>query len=241
VVARHLLQTRPAAKIAVLYQNDDFGKDYVKGLKDGLAERAATMIVGQASYEGSDPTVDSQTAMLQATGADVLVDVSTAKFTAQAIRKAYDIGWKPLHFVFSGSTARSEVLLPAGLRKAAGLISAAWAKDPTDPQWKDDSAARAWMAWMAAYYPEGDPASSINVSAYNWAMTLVQVLRQCGDDLSRENVMRQAARLDFELPMLLPGIKVSTGPEQFFPVRDMQLKVFNGDYWQSFGPVLRAE
>jgi branched-chain amino acid transport system substrate-binding protein len=241
IVARYLLQHRPGAKIGVLYQNDDFGKDYLKGLKNGLGGKAATMVVREDSYDITDPTVDSQIIALRASGADVLVDVSTAKFAAQAIRRVYDMGWKPLHFVFSGATGRSEVLIPAGLEKAAGLVSTAWAKDPTDPQWRNDAATRAWIAWMNQYYPQGDPSSSFNVAGYNWAMTLVQVLRQCGDDLTRDNLMRQAANLDIELPMLLPGIKVSTSPTQFFPVRDMQLKKFNGDFWESFGEVMRAE
>jgi branched-chain amino acid transport system substrate-binding protein len=241
VAARYLLQERPSAKIAVLYQNDDFGKDYLKGLKDALGTNAATMIVGEATYETTDPTIDSQIIGLRGSGADVLVDVSAAKFTAQAIRKVYDIGWKPLHVVFSGATGRSEILEPAGLQKAVGLVSAAWAKDPTDPQWRDDPATKEWIDWMSRYYPEGDPTSSFNVAGYNWAMALIQVLRQCGADLSRDNIMRQAANLDLELPMLLPGIKVRTGPRQFFPVRDLQLKRFNGEIWQSFGAVMKVE
>jgi ABC-type branched-subunit amino acid transport system substrate-binding protein len=241
IIARYLLEHRPGAKIGVLYQNDDFGKDYVKGLKDGLGENAAATIVGEVTYEGTEPTVDSQIIALKASGANVFVDVSTAKFTAQAIRKAYDIAWKPLHVVSSGATGRSEVLKPAGLEKAAGLISAAWAKDPTDPQWNDDAATKDWIAWMSQYYPEGDRASAYNVAGYNWAMVLVEVLQRCGDDLTRANVMRQAANLDTSLPMLLPGIKVRTGPKQFFPIRDMQLKRFNGDVWESFSDVIRTE
>jgi branched-chain amino acid transport system substrate-binding protein len=229
------------AKISILYQNDDFGRDYLKGLKDGLGPKAAAAIVGEVTYEGTDPMIDSQIIALKASGADVLIDVSTAKFAAQAIRKAYEIGWKPLHVVFSGATGRSEVLKPAGLERAAGLISAAWAKDPTDPQWKDDPATKDWIAWMSQYYPEGDRTSSFNVAGYNWAMALVEVLRLCGKDLTRANVMRQAANLDTPLPMLLPGIRVSTGPKQFFPVRDMQLKRFNGDVWESFGDIMRPD
>jgi len=143
--------------------------------------------------------------------------------------------------VFSGATGRSEVLRPAGLEKAAGLISAAWAKDPTDPQWNGDPAAKDWLTWMSQYYPEGDPTSSFNVAGYNWAMLMVEVLRRCGDDLTRANVMRQATNLDTSLPMLLPGIRVSTSPKQFFPVREMQLKRFTGQVWETFSEVIRID
>jgi branched-chain amino acid transport system substrate-binding protein len=241
IVARYLLRNRPGGKIGVLYQNDDFGRDYLRGLKDGLGANAATMIVGDATYEGTDPTIDSQIIALQASGADVLVDVSTPKFTAQAIRKASDMGWKPLHVAYSGSTGRSEVLKPAGLERATGLVSAAWFKDPTDPRWASDTATADWRRWMSRYYPEGDRTSAFNVAGYTWAMALVQVLRQCGDDLTRESVMREAAHLDMTLPMALPGIRLSTGPKQFFPLRDMQLMRFNGDVWEGFGDVTRAE
>jgi ABC-type branched-subunit amino acid transport system substrate-binding protein len=240
IIARYVLEHRPGAKIGVLYQNDDFGRDYLKGLKDGLGQNAATTIVSEVTYEGTEPMVDSQIIALKASGAEVFVDISTAKFTAQAIRKTYDIAWNPLHVVFSGATGRSEVLRPAGLDKAAGLISAAWAKDPTDPQWKDDAATKDWLAWMSQYYPEGDPASSFNVAGYNWAMLMVEVLRRCGDDLTRANVMRQATNLDTSLPMLLPGIRVSTGPKQFFPVREMQLKRFTGQFWEKFSEVISS-
>ena len=241
VIARYLLEHKPNARIAVLSEDDDFGRDYLGGLKSALGEAAHRMIVGEATYQGSDPTVDSQIVTLQASGADVFVDVSTAKFTAQAIRKAYDIGWKPLYFVFSGATARAAVLEPAGLEKSRGLMSVQFAKDPTDPRWQDDRATQEWRAWMARYYADGDPASSFNVAGYNWAMALVQVLKQCGDDLSRENIMRQAANLDVELPMLLPGIRLHTGPKQFLPIREMQLKRFDGAVWESFGEVIKAE
>jgi branched-chain amino acid transport system substrate-binding protein len=185
--------------------------------------------------------VDSQIISLQASGADVLVDVSTAKYTAQAIRKASDIGWRPLHVAYSGSTGRSEVLKPAGLERATGLLSAAWVKDPTDPRWANDAATNEWLHWMSQYYPEGDRASSFNVAGYNWAMALAQVLRQCGDDLTRENVMRQAAHLDMQLPMVLPGIRLSTSPKQYFPLRGMQLMIFKGDRWEGFGEIMGAE
>ena len=232
-VARYILRNRPNARIAVLSQDDDFGKDYLKGLVEGLGRDAARMVAMQLTYTQSDPTVDTQILSLQASGAEILVDISTTKFAAQAIRKAYDIGWKPLHFVFSGASSRAEVLEPAGLEKAAGVVSAQWAKDPTDPRWRDDEATAEWAAWMHRYNSSADPTSSLAVGGYNWAMALVQVLRQCGDDLTRENVMRQAAALDIALPMLLPGIRLQTSPTQFFAIHDIELKEFNGAVWQS--------
>jgi len=238
-VARYIRQQWPNAKIAVLYQNDDFGKDYMKGLADGLGEVARRAIVGETSYETTDPTVDSQIVTLQASGADVLVNVSAGKFTAMAIRKAYQIGWRPSQFIFSGASTREAMLGLPRPGQAAGLITAQWFKDPTDPTWRNDSAVGDWIAWMSKYYPEGDRTSVPNVAGYIGAMALVQVLRQCGDDLTRENVMRQAANLDLELPILLPGIKVSTSPTQFFAVHEIALKRFNGEVWESFGELSR--
>ena len=208
IFGRYLMQEKPGAKIAVLYQNDDYGKDYLNGLRQGLGPAAATMIVKEVTYEGTDPTIDSQIVTLQSSGADVFFDVTTAKFAAQAIRKTYDIGWRPVHLLISTSTTVSSVLEPAGLDKSVGIISTTYAKDPTDPKFREDPAVRDWLAWMSKYYPDGDRANVSNAGAYSRAMTLVQVLRQCGDDLSRENVMRQAAALDLELPMLLPGIRI---------------------------------
>jgi len=238
-VARYIRQDRPNAKIAVLYQNDDFGKDYLKGLADGLGEVARRAIVGETSYETTDPTVDSQIVTLQASGADVLVNVSAGKFTAMAIRKAYQIGWRPLQFVFSGASTREAMLGLPRPGQAAGLITAQWFKDPTDPTWRNDAAVGDWIAWMSKYYPEGDRTSVPNVAGYIGASALVQVLRQCGDDLTRENVMRQAANLDLELPILLPGIKASTSPTQFFAIHEIALKRFNGEVWESFGELSR--
>jgi branched-chain amino acid transport system substrate-binding protein len=239
IYGRYLLTVKPDAKIAVLYQNDDAGRDYVAGFKAGLgAEAAKRMIVQVATYETSDPTLESQIVSLQGSGADVLFDNSTPKFAAQAIRKVYDIGWHPLHFLMSVASSVSAVIEPAGLDRSQGIVSAAYLKDPNDAQWKNDPAFKDWLAFMQRYYPEGNLGDSFNVAGYSYAQTIVQVLKQCGDDLSRENIMRQAASLDVELPMLLPGIKVRTSPTGFYPVQRMRLARFEGKQWVLFGEVL---
>jgi ABC-type branched-subunit amino acid transport system substrate-binding protein len=239
IYAKHILQTRPHAKVAVLYQNDDSGKDYLKGLKDGLGEKAATMIVAEASYEVSDPTVDSQILQLQGSGADVFVDFSTPKFAAQAIRRAYDSGWKPVHYLNSVGNYVASVLVPAGLDKSIGLISAQSGKDPTDPTWADDPGMVEWRAFMKKYYPDGDLANALNVAGYGSAFLLVHVLKQCGDNLTRENVMRQAASLkNFATPYQLPGITLNTSPTDFAPTKSTQPVRFDGKTWVRFGDVL---
>jgi branched-chain amino acid transport system substrate-binding protein len=241
IFAKYILDHAPNAKVAVLYQNDDYGKDYVKGLKDGLGDKATKLIVTEVTYETSDPTIDSQIVSLQSSGADLFYDVTIPKFAAQAIRKTYDIGWKPLHVLNSVAASVSATLEPAGIEKSIGIVSTFYIKDPTDPQWQNDKGYQDWVAWMKKYYPDGDLAELFNVYGYSVAMTLVQALKQCGDDLSRENIMKQAANLNMELPMLLPGIKVSTGPKQFFPIREMQLAKFNGKIWERFGDVVKSE
>jgi ABC-type branched-subunit amino acid transport system substrate-binding protein len=239
IYAKHILQTRPNAKIAVLYQNDDSGKDYLKGLKDGLGEKAATMIVAEASYEVADPTVDSQIVQLQGSGADVFVDFSTPRFAAQAIRKAYDSGWKPVHYLNSVGNYVASVLVPAGLDKSIGLISAQSGKDPTDPTWTEDPGMVEWRALMKKYYPDGDLANALNVAGYGSAFLLVHVLRQCGDNLTRENVMRQAANLkNYATPYQLPGITLNTSPTDFAPTKSTQPVRFDGKTWVRFGDVL---
>lgn len=236
---QYLLKNRPAAKLAVLYQNDDFGKDYLKALRDHLGARADQMIVAEASYESTDPTVDSQIATLKGSGADTLFSFASPKFAAQSIRRAYDIGWKPLHFVVYTSISVKAVLQPAGLERAAGLMSSTFVRDPTDPQWKDDAATRAWRAWMETYYPAGDTSEIYNVYAYTNAQLLVHVLRLCADDLTRDNVMKQAGSLkDLELPMLLPGIRVNTSATDYDPIDQLQLMRFDGKQWIRFGEVL---
>jgi branched-chain amino acid transport system substrate-binding protein len=240
VYARYILEHRPTARIGVLYQDDDYGKDYLKGLRDGLGESADKLIVATASYETSDPTVESQVVSLQSAGADVFFNGGTPKFGAQAIRKAYDMGWHPLQFLASVSTSIGAVLQPAGPEKAEGIISIAFLKDPTDPQWRDDPDYQAWLAFMQRYYPQGDLADNFNVEGYALAQTLVEVLRRCGDDLSRENVMRQAAHLDLALPMLLPGIRITTSPSDFRPIKQLRLQRFDGRHWQLFGDMIRG-
>ena len=239
IYAKHILQTKPDAKIGVLFQNDDYGKDYLKGFKDGLGEKAAKMIVSEVSYEVSDPTVDSQIIKLKASGADVFFNITTSKFSAQAIRKAYDIGWKPVQYLNSISTSVGAVLTPAGLEKSAGIISSAYLKDPTDKQWANDPAIKEWAVWMKKYYPDGSLSDWANVFGYAAAQTLVQVIKQCGDDLTRENVMRQAASLkDFRIEVALPGIKLSSSPTDYAPIKSVQLQRFNGKQWELFGNVI---
>ncbi|MEO8166290.1 MAG: ABC transporter substrate-binding protein [Betaproteobacteria bacterium] len=237
--AQYILKIRPDGRIAVLFQNDDFGKDYLKWFKNALGEAASRLIVATASYETTDPTVDSQVVTLQASGADVFVNLSTPKFAAQAIRRVHDIGWRPLHILVGASRSVSAVLQPAGLEKSVGLVTGAYLKDPTDPQWKGDPAVKEWLAWMDKYYPEGDRADFYNAAGYTFAQTLVLVLKQCGDNLTRENVMRQAANLhDATLPLLLPGIRINTSPTDFRPLKQMQLQRFDGVRWVLFGEVI---
>jgi branched-chain amino acid transport system substrate-binding protein len=239
IYGRYLLHTRPDAKVAVLYQNDDAGRDYVHGFKLGLGEAAAKqMIVAEVSYEVTDPTLDSQIVTLQGSGATVLFNNSTPKFAAQAIRKVYDLGWKPTQYLMSVATSVTAVMEPAGFEKGQGIITAAYLKDPNDPQWSDDSAYKDWLAFMKKYDPDGNLGDSFNVYGYSAVQTLVQVLKQCGDDLSRENIMKQAASLDMTGPMLLPGIRIHTGARDFYPLKQMRLARFEGKQWVLFGEVI---
>ena len=237
--AQYLQRHKPDARIAVLYQNDDYGKDYVKGLHDGLGSQSGRFIVQEISYEVTDPTVDSQIVSLKASGADVLLIFAIPKFAAQAIRKTYDMGWKPMIFINNVSASVAAVLQPAGLDKSVGLITALYLKDPTDPQWESDAAMKEWFVWMKKYYPDGDLKELFNVYGHAAAQTLVQVLRQCGDDLTRENVMRQAANLkNIEIRLLLPGMRINTSPTDFYPIEQVQLARFDGTRWVLFGEVL---
>jgi branched-chain amino acid transport system substrate-binding protein len=237
--AKYLLQNKPDAKIGILYQNDDYGKDYLKGFKDGLGDKAAKMIVAEVSYEATDPTVDSQIVSLQASGADAFFDISIPKFAAQAIRRSYDIGWRPVHIINNVSSSIAATLQPAGLEKSVGLISSAYLKDPTDPAWKEDKGIKDYVSFMKKYYPDGNPDDTINIYGYGAAQTLMQVLKQCGDDLTRENVMRQAANLkDLEVPVLLPGIRINTSPTDFYPIKQVQLMRFDGKTWVRFGELM---
>jgi branched-chain amino acid transport system substrate-binding protein len=237
IYAQYLIKNHPNGKVGILYQNDDYGKDYVKGLKDGLGGKLP--IVAELPYETTDPTVDSQIINLKASGADVVYNVTTPKFAAQAIKKMAEIEWKPIHLLNNVSNSVGSVLKPAGLDNSKGILSTQYLKDPTDPTWKDDPAYKEWSAFMEKYYPEGDRTSTFTVYGYLVAQTFVQTIRQSGDDLTRENVMKQAANLkDLQLGMLLPGITINTNPTDFAPIKQMQMEKFNGERWELFGPVL---
>jgi branched-chain amino acid transport system substrate-binding protein len=240
IYAEYLMKNHPNAKIGILYQNDDYGKDYVKGLKDGL--NGKLKIVSELPYETSDPTVDSQIINLKASGADVFFNVTTPKFAAQAIKKAHEIGWNPVHLLNNVSNSVGSVLKPAGLEAAKGILSTQYLKDPTDPTWDNDAGKKEWVAFMDKYYPDGDKASSFTVYGYSVAQTLAQVLKQCGDDLTRENVMKQAASLQkLAQPMLLPGITINTSDKDFYPIKQMQMEKFNGERWELFGPIMSGD
>ncbi len=239
IYAEHILTNNPKAKIGILYQNDDYGKDYLKGFKDGLGAKAASMIVKEVSYEVTDPTVDSQIVQLQASGADTFFNVTTPKFSAQAIRKAYDTGWKPTHYLNNVGASVGAALKPAGLEKSVGLISTAYYKDPLDPQWKDDPSVKAWEAYMKKYYPEGNLADQSNMYGYTVAQTLHQVLKQAGNNLTRANIMKQAASLkDYRPETMLPGIRMNTSSNDYAPIESEQLIRFDGEKWQRFGPII---
>ena len=235
IYASHLLETKPGAKIGILMQNDDYGKDYVKGFKEGLGAKAKTMIVSEVTYEVTDPTVDSQMVSLKASGADTFFNVTTPKFAAQAIKKAAEIGWKPTHYLNSVSNAAGSVMVPAGAENGIGVISAFYLKDPTDPQWENTPEYKEWLAWMGKYHPQGNLKDNFNVYGYSVAQTLVQVLKQAGSNLTRANVMKQAANLDMVSPMLLPGVRIKTGPNDFYPIEQEQLARWNGKTWDLFG------
>jgi branched-chain amino acid transport system substrate-binding protein len=239
IFAQYLLKERPNGKIGILFQNDDSGKDYVKGVKDGLMGRM--LVVTEQPYEPLDPTIDSQIVALKGSGADIFFDDAIPKFAAQAIKKVAEIGWKPLHLLVSVSNSVGSTLKPSGLEISEGIISTAFAKDPTDPQWQADPAYKEWVDFMNKYYPNGDQTTSFTVVGYLFAQTLVEVLKQCGDDLTRENIMRQAANLhNLQLGMLLPGITLNTSPFDFAPIKQMQMQRFNGRTWELFGPILNG-
>jgi branched-chain amino acid transport system substrate-binding protein len=239
IYAAYILSNKPDGKIGVLYQDDDFGKDYVKGLTDGLGEKAASMIVVKASYETTDPTVDSQVVDMQARGVDVFVNTAIPKFAAQAIRKAAEIEWKPLHILSSIGSSIGATLKPAGLEHCRGIVTDLYLKDSTDPKWQDDPGFKGWSSFMDKYLPGADKSDAGYVAGSQLAATLVQVLKQCADELTRENVMKQAANLhDFTVPMLLPGITINTSPNDFAPVKQVQMGRFEGEHWELFGPLL---
>ena len=242
IYAKYILKNNPNAKIAVLYQNDDYGKDYLKGFKDGLGAKAASMIVIEESYEVSEPTIDSHIVKMKSTGADVFVNITTPKFAAQAIKKNAEIGWKPLHFLNNVSASIGSVIKPAGMENAQDIISSQYLKDPTDAQWKDDAGMKGWNEFLDKYYPEANRADASVMFGYTVAQGLVHVLKACGDNLTRENVMKQAASIkDLELGGLLPGIKVNTSATDFAPISQVQLIRFKGDTWERFGEILSGD
>ncbi len=238
--ATYILNNRPDAKIVVLYQKDDLGKDYIKGLRDRLGDKADSMIVKELSYSISDPTIDSQVVTLQSTGADVFMNFSTTKFAAQAMRKAHELGWKPMQMLATVS-ASAAVLRQVGTGASSGVMALHYLKDPADPKLADDPGFKEWLGWMKKYYPSGDVTDEFNVLGYSNAQTLVQLLKQCGNDLSRENIMKQAQNLDMQLPMVLPGIRLKTSVNDYAPMKDLQMARFNGEGWDLVGPVISGK
>jgi ABC-type branched-subunit amino acid transport system substrate-binding protein len=242
IYAKWLLKNKPDAKIAVLFQNDDYGKDYLKGLKDGLGAKAASMIVMEESYETSEPTIDNHIVKLKSTGADVFMNITTPKFAAQAIKKVAEIGWKPLHFLNNVSASVGSVLKPAGFENSQDIISADYLKDISDSTWNSDPGMKDFVAFMNKYFPDGDKLDHGTIVGYGVAQTLVQILKQCGDDLTRANVMKQAASLkNFRTEVLLPGVQINTSPTDFAPISQLQLEKFKGDKWELFGDVISAD
>ena len=242
IYAKYILKNHPNAKIAVLYQNDDYGKDYLKGFKDGLGAKAASMIAIEDSYEVSEPTIDSHIVKMKATGADIFFNITTPKFAAQAIKKNAEIGWKPLHFLNNVSASIGSVIKPAGFENAQDIISSQYFKDPTDAQWKNDKAMIGWNEFLDKYYPEANRADASVMYGYIVAQGLVHVLKACGDNLTRENIMKQAANIkEFEPAGLLPGIKVNTSASDFAPLSQLQLIRFKGEHWERFGEILSGD
>jgi branched-chain amino acid transport system substrate-binding protein len=242
IYAKYLLKEKPDAKIAILYQNDDYGKDYVKGLKDGLGAKAASMIVAEESYETTEPSIDNHVVRLKASGADVFFDVTTPKFAAQAIKKIAEVEWKPLHILNNVSASVGSVIKPAGYENSQGIISAAYMKDVSDPQWNNDAGMKTFLDFLAKDFPEANKLDASVIVGYGVAQTLVKVLQQCGDDLTRQNIMKQAANLkDFRTEVLLPGIKINTSPTDFAPINQLQLMRFTGERWELFGDIISGD
>jgi branched-chain amino acid transport system substrate-binding protein len=242
IYAKYILKNMPNAKIAILYQNDDYGKDYVKGLKDGLGAKAASMIVAEESYETTQPTIDSSIVKLKSTGADVFFNVTTPKFAAQAIKKISEIEWKPLHILNNVSASIGAVMKPAGFENSQGIVSSTYLKDASDPQWKDDAGMKAFDEFLAKYFPEGNRVDANVMYGYTVAQGLVYVLKNCGDDLTRANIMKQAASINgLELGGLLPGVKVQTSATDFAPISQLQLMKFKGEKWDLFGDIISGD
>jgi branched-chain amino acid transport system substrate-binding protein len=242
IYAKFILAKHPNAKIGILYQNDDLGKDYVKGLKDGLGAKASSMIIAEVSYELSDPTVDSQMVTLKASGADLFYNITTPKFGAQAIRKAAELGWKPVQILDINATPVSQTLVPAGVENAKGIISVNYGKDPLDPQWADDEGMKRYKAFMAKYAPAEDANSGIATYGYSTAALFVHILKQSGDNLTRANIMKQATNIkDYVADLALPGMTTSSEPDDYRINRQFQMMQFDGQRWVLFGPVLTDE
>ncbi len=233
------MRERPTGKIAILYQNDDYGKDYVKGIRDGLGAKAASMIIGERSYETSTPTIDSYVVELKSAGADIFVSITTPKFAAQSIKKVAELDWKPLFILNSVGTSTGTVMRPAGFENGQNIVSATYQKDPTDPQWKDDAGIKNFDAFLTRYFPEGNREDLLLVTGYNVAQTMVHVLKECGDDLTRANIMKQAASIrSLQLEGLLPGVTINTSATDFAPIKQFQLRKFKGERWELFGDVI---
>jgi len=241
IYGKYILQNYPGKSIGVLYQNDDFGKDYVTGLKDGLGEQANKLIVVEAAYETSSPTVDSQIIQIKGAHPDIFVNIATPKFAAQAIKKVAELNWHPVQFLTSVSVSIGGVLNTAGFENSQGILSTAYLKDPRDVEWKNDPSMTEWRAFMTKWYPEGDLDDSATVFGYGVAKGLEKVLRQCGDTLTRDNVMKQAASLDFEIGIYLPGTRIKTGPNDYAPIEQLQMMRFKGESWERFGPIMSGE
>src|SRR5690348_1878440 len=239
IYGQYILKNHPNAKVGILYQNDDLGKDYLNGIKAGLGDKAASMIVAEASYETTDPTVDSQILKIKDAGADLFFSASTPKQAAQAIKKIYELNWHPVHILDINATSVGAVMKPAGLEASKGVISVNYGKDPLDPTWKDDPGMKRYFEFMAKYYPDGDKDSSFNTYGYSTTQLLIHVLKQCGDDLTRENVMKQATSLkNVQLDLSLPGIVNTTSPTDYRVNKQLQMMKFNGERWELFGPIL---
>jgi branched-chain amino acid transport system substrate-binding protein len=241
IYAQYIMTNYPGKKVGVLYQNDDFGKDYLIGLHDGFGDKLKDYIITEVPYETASPTVDSQIVQLRSANPDIFINIATPKFAAQAIKKVGEIGWKPVQIVTNVSVSVGSVMMPAGVANSQGVLSAAYLKDPKDPTWKNDPAMLEWAAFMDKYYPEGDKTDSGTVFGYGVAQGIVQVLKQCGDDLTRENVMRQAANLNIEIGIYLPGTKIKTSPTDFSPLEQLQMMRFKGESWELFGPLMSGE
>ncbi|MGX1346487.1 branched-chain amino acid transport system substrate-binding protein [Bradyrhizobium elkanii] len=241
IYAKYILQNYPGKTIGVLYQNDDFGKDYLIGLHDGLGDQAKKLIVVESSYETSSPTVDSQIVQIKGANPDIFVNIATPKFAAQAIKKAAELDWHPVQFLTNVSGSIGGVMKPAGYEASQGVLSTAYLKDPKDTEWKNDPAMTEWRAFMTKWYPEGDLDDAATVFGYGVAKGLEQVLRQCGDNLTRENLMKQAASLNFEIGIYLPGTKIKTGLDDYAPIEQLQMMRFKGESWERFGPIMSGE